>query len=57
MKFRNIITIAAIALLPVIGSAATLVVPAAGTGPGGSYVPGCGTTLKKYACVRSLRTA
>jgi hypothetical protein len=34
MKFRNIITTAAIVLLPVIGSAATLVVPAAGTGPG-----------------------
>ena len=34
MKFRNILTIAAIALLPVAGSAATLVVPAAGTGPG-----------------------
>ena len=34
MKLRNIITTAAIALLPVIGSAATLVVPAAGTGPG-----------------------
>ncbi len=34
MKFRNILTTAAIALLPVVGSAATLVVPAAGTGPG-----------------------
>lgn len=34
MKFRNIITIAATVLLPVVGSAATLVVPAAGTGPG-----------------------
>jgi hypothetical protein len=34
MKFRNIITTAAMALLPVVGSAATLVVPAAGTGPG-----------------------
>ena len=34
MTFRNILTIAAIALLPVVGSAATLVVPAAGTGPG-----------------------
>lgn len=34
MKFRNILSTAAIALLPVVGSAATLVVPAAGTGPG-----------------------
>jgi hypothetical protein len=34
MKLRNIISTAAIALLPVVGSAATLVVPAAGTGPG-----------------------
>lgn len=34
MKFRNLIVITAVALLPVIGSAATLVVPAAGTGPG-----------------------
>lgn len=34
MKFRNLISIAAMALLPVVGSAATLVVPAAGTGPG-----------------------
>jgi len=34
MTFRNILTTAAIALLPVVGSAATLVVPAAGTGPG-----------------------
>lgn len=34
MKFRNLIVIAATALLPVLGSAATLVVPAAGTGPG-----------------------
>lgn len=34
MKLRNLITIAAMALLPVAGSAATLVVPAAGTGPG-----------------------
>ncbi len=34
MKFRNLITAATIALLPVAGSAATLVVPAAGTGPG-----------------------
>src|SRR4051812_24558642 len=34
MKFRNLIITAAIALLPVVGSAATLVVPAAGTGPG-----------------------
>lgn len=34
MTFRNTITAAAIALLPVVGSAATLVVPAVGTGPG-----------------------
>lgn len=34
MKFRNILTAAAIVLLPVAASAATLVVPAAGTGPG-----------------------
>lgn len=34
MKFRNLIAIAATALLPIAGSAATLVVPAAGTGPG-----------------------
>jgi hypothetical protein len=34
MKFRNVITTAAIALLPVVGSAATVVVPAAGTGAG-----------------------
>jgi hypothetical protein len=34
MKFRNLITTAAIALLPVAGSAATIIVPAAGTGPG-----------------------
>jgi hypothetical protein len=34
MKLRNIISTAAIVLLPVVGSAATLVVPAAGTGPG-----------------------
>ncbi|MGZ5444414.1 MAG: hypothetical protein ACXW5U_21680 [Thermoanaerobaculia bacterium] len=34
MKFHNVIITAAIALLPVVGSAATLVVPAAGTGPG-----------------------
>lgn len=34
MKFRNFITTAAMVLLPVVGSAATLVVPAAGTGPG-----------------------
>jgi hypothetical protein len=34
MKFRNLIAIAATALLPVAGSAATLVIPAAGTGPG-----------------------
>ncbi|HET8775145.1 MAG TPA: hypothetical protein VFP80_15190 [Thermoanaerobaculia bacterium] len=34
MKLRNIISTAAIALLPVVGSAATLVVPAAGSGPG-----------------------
>jgi len=36
MKFRNLISAAAIALLPVAASAATLVVPAAGTGPGAS---------------------
>ena len=34
MKFRNLISTAAIALLPIVASAATLVVPAAGTGPG-----------------------
>jgi hypothetical protein len=34
MKFRNFLSAAAIALLPVAASAATLVVPAAGTGPG-----------------------
>lgn len=34
MKLRNLISAAAIALLPVVASAATLVVPAAGTGPG-----------------------
>jgi len=37
MKFRNLILTAAIALLPLVAaSAATLVVPAAGTGPGAS---------------------
>ena len=36
MKFRNLISIAAIALLPIAASAATLIVPAAGTGPGAS---------------------
>lgn len=34
MKFRNLISIAALALLPVAANAATIVVPAAGTGPG-----------------------
>lgn len=34
MKFRNLISAAVIALLPIATSAATLVVPAAGTGPG-----------------------
>jgi len=34
MKFRNLITAAALALLPFTAQAATLVVPAAGTGPG-----------------------
>ena len=34
MTFRNILTAAAMTLLPIVGSAATLVVPAAGTGPG-----------------------
>jgi hypothetical protein len=34
MKFRNLILTAAITLLPVAAGAATLVVPAAGTGPG-----------------------
>lgn len=34
MKFRNVITAAAIAALPFAAQAATLVVPAAGTGPG-----------------------
>ncbi|PYQ27417.1 MAG: hypothetical protein DMF56_19885 [Acidobacteria bacterium] len=34
MKFRNFLSAAAIALLPVAAGAATLVVPAAGTGPG-----------------------
>jgi hypothetical protein len=34
MKFRNLITAAAVALLPFTAQAATLVVPAAGTGPG-----------------------
>lgn len=34
MKFRNILTTAALTLLPLSASAATLVVPAAGTGPG-----------------------
>lgn len=36
MKFRNLISTAALALLPIAASAATLVVPAAGTGPGAS---------------------
>ena len=36
MKLRNLISAAAIALLPMAASAATLVVPAAGTGPGAS---------------------
>lgn len=34
MKFRNVISAAAIALLPFAANAATFVVPAAGTGPG-----------------------
>jgi hypothetical protein len=34
MKFRNLITAAAVALLPFAAQAATLIVPAAGTGPG-----------------------
>jgi hypothetical protein len=34
MKFSNILTTAALTLLPLTASAATLVVPAAGTGPG-----------------------
>lgn len=34
MKFRNLISAAAIALLPFAAQAATLIVPAAGTGPG-----------------------
>ncbi len=34
MKIRTILTAAAIALLPVVASAATIVVPGAGTGPG-----------------------
>ena len=34
MKFRNIVIAAAVALLPLAASAATIVVPAAGTGPG-----------------------
>src|SRR5215212_7168149 len=36
MKFRNLISTAAIALLPLAASAATIVIPAAGTGPGAS---------------------
>ena len=34
MKFRTILTAAAIALLPVVATAATIVIPGAGTGPG-----------------------
>jgi len=34
MKFRNFLSAAIITLLPVVASAATIVVPAAGTGPG-----------------------
>ena len=34
MKFKNILSAAAVALLPFAASAATLIVPAAGTGPG-----------------------
>lgn len=34
MKFRNLVSTAALALLPIAASAATIVVPAAGTGPG-----------------------
>ncbi|HUR82619.1 MAG TPA: hypothetical protein VM733_17800 [Thermoanaerobaculia bacterium] len=36
MKFRNLISTAAIALLPIVASAATIIIPAAGTGPGAS---------------------
>jgi hypothetical protein len=36
MKFRTLISIAALSLLPLAANAATLVVPAAGTGPGAS---------------------
>ncbi|HVE71227.1 MAG TPA: hypothetical protein VNI54_07650 [Thermoanaerobaculia bacterium] len=36
MKFRNLISIAAVSLLPVAASAATIIIPAAGTGPGAS---------------------
>jgi hypothetical protein len=36
MKFRNLILTAALALLPVAASAATIVIPATGTGPGAS---------------------
>lgn len=36
MKFRNLISAAALALLPVAVNAATIIVPAAGTGPGAS---------------------
>lgn len=36
MKFRNLISTAALALLPVAASAATIIIPAAGTGPGAS---------------------
>lgn len=36
MKFRTLISTAALALLPLAANAATLVVPAAGTGPGAS---------------------
>jgi hypothetical protein len=36
MTFRNLISTAAIALLPLAASAATIVIPAAGTGPGAS---------------------
>lgn len=34
MKFRSILTLAAMVLLPLAASAATIIVPAAGTGPG-----------------------
>jgi hypothetical protein len=34
MKFRNVITAAAVAALPLISQAATIIVPVAGTGPG-----------------------